>query len=779
MWDSAFLVSAQQVTYALLRKSVLPKGGNAFEKVSAAIAVRFALCAKQSQKKSLLIVVPEATANTARQVLSALLIGNHAHSKGGDQLPAEEVRQILKRDILFVTHAVSDCKRELDELYVGGHERIKDLWEILPLSKYTKSKSDKPRVFLANPGWMKASVEGRRFSAVIIDASHPRTHGKLHELLKTASGCADLRFAVAPPMEERALRTCGWPNQTSVWIWDPQAIKDAQIVVECNDDQPRNVGERHLWICDDDAEAAKALAQLRNQLASVAKASADKSYPGLRLCWSIYNRLRQLTVPLAQLEQAASNTWSGSLRERIDALQDVNGHGNPIWDSSWPELVEAVKAAYQVLLTRQKTAKFWAVAKNVEAFLASPAPHLRVVASSDIESDLLFQALARSVNGVREAVAAGRLEIITGTQELRLVAEGQRSPTVLLGPRANGSRHLDVFTSMRVDVLLYPHELEVEHAIQARLHDLWAQECADERRLQFLAPLGFKPSSRATPKPASCSPRLHVRRTDGHPVELALPAQISNVIDIDALVWSNGTTQGDEKGWPTNDERMLSQSGDFIEIKYVGGTIERYYSRQKVDVFFTETDTVQRHPVTMVQPGWKIILFVDASYDSLYDRLAEVVSSRLNMKERVALELWRSTKAKLVRQYESKSDLYQHLRTKGLKSTCAVFMHWFDTEGEVLAPQQFAEFEIVARESEVYRNGNDMLNSTFEAVQHERGRRRTIGKALRRFLRAAASGSDYEEALTSALSLDAALGDVLAAVEVRTVQSVHANQRSS
>ena len=779
MWDSAFLVSVQQVTYALLRKSVLPKGGNAFEKVSAAIAVRFALCAKQSTQKSLLFVVPEATAKTARQILSALLIGNHAHSKGEGQLPPDEVRQLLKRDILFVTHAVSDCKRELDELYVGGHERLKDLWEILPLSKYTKSKSDKPRVFLANPGWMKNGAEGRRFSAVVIDASHPRTHGKLHELLRTASGCADLRLAVAPPMEEHALRACGWPKQTSIWIWDPQAIADAQVVVECNDDQPRKVGERFLWICDEDAEAGKALSQLRSQLTSAARASAGKPYPGLRLCWSIYNRLRQLTVPLAQLEQAASNTWSGSVRERIDALQDVHGHGDPIWDTTWPELVEAVKAAYQTFLTRQETAKFWATAKNVEAFLASSTPHLRIVVSSDIESDLLFQALARSVKGVREAVAAGRLEIVTGTQELRLVAEGQKSPTVLLGPRTNGSRHLDVFPSTRVDVLLYPHELEVEHAIQARLHDLWAQESADDRRLQFLAPLGFTPSSRATPKPASCSPSLHVRRTDGHPVEIALLAQISTALDIDALVWSNEAPQGEGKGWPSGDERLLSQSGDFVEIKYVGGSIERYYARQKVDVFFTESDTVQRHSVTAVQSGWKIISFVDASYDSLYERLAEVVSSRLQMKERVALELWRATKAKLARQFNSKSDLYQHLHTKGLKSTYAVFMHWFDTEGEVLAPQQFCEFEIVARESEVYRNGNDMLNSTFEAVQHERGRRRTIGKALRRFLRAAASGSDYEEALTSALSLDAALGDVLAAVEVRTVQSVHANQRSS
>ena len=74
MWDCAFEVSTQVVTDALLHRPVLPIGGMAFEKVSAAIAVRTALRA-QTEEQTLLFLVPEATASTARWWIMAE--GNH------------------------------------------------------------------------------------------------------------------------------------------------------------------------------------------------------------------------------------------------------------------------------------------------------------------------------------------------------------------------------------------------------------------------------------------------------------------------------------------------------------------------------------------------------------------------------------------------------------------------------------------------------------------------------------------------------------------------------
>ncbi|RQP38380.1 DISARM anti-phage system protein DrmE domain-containing protein [Burkholderia ubonensis] len=779
MWDSAFLISTQRVTDALLRKPVLPTGGKAFEKISAAIAVRMALRARPSIEQSLLFIVPEATSSTARQIVAALLVGNYAHSKGDGQLPPEEVRPLFKGDILLVTPAVSVCKGELEELRIGVYDRLKDFWEVLPLSKYAKPQSDKPRVFLANPGWMPAGTAGRRFSVAVIDASHPRTYDRLPDLLRVAAGCTALRLVVAPPMDDAALRACGWPERTSIWVWDPQAMTDAQDVVERKDDEPHELCERFLWVCDDDVETGQALAQFRGQLVAAARAAAGKPYPGLQLCWSIYNRLRQLTVPLAQLEQATSSTWAGSLRERLDALDNFQGHGDVAWDATWPGLVEAVKSAYQTLLKREETAKFWAIASGVEAFLASTDPHLRIVVASETEGELLRQALSRVVDGVDEAMVAGRLETITGAQEARLVAEGQRSPTILLGPRTNGHRYLDVFPSNRVDEFVYPYEVEVERAAQARLYGNWMQEANDDRRLQLLAPLGLRPSSKAKARPAVARPRMHIGSTSGHAVKVATDAHMSAGLDIDALIADLEWDGVHEENLPQGHGGMPAQTGDAVEVTFASGDIQRYYASQSVDVFFAESGAVRRHPVASLQPGWQVIAFVDVRYDSLFNRLTEVVSSRLSVRERVALNLWQAAKDALIGRYRYKSELYERLREKGLKSTYEAFMSWFNGEDGIVAPQQFDEFEIVARECETYSKAPAMLASTFEAVQHERGRNRAAGKVLRRFLRAVVSGDDYDDALDSARKLDTALGDVLAAVEVLTVHSVRVIQRSS
>src|SRR5262245_24375237 len=109
MWDSAFLCSPQHVTYALLCRPVLPIAGQAFEKVSGAIAVRTALSARVSEK-TLIFLVPEATGSTALHITAALLVGNHAHTNGFNVLPPEEVRPVFKGSLLVITPFVSKTK---------------------------------------------------------------------------------------------------------------------------------------------------------------------------------------------------------------------------------------------------------------------------------------------------------------------------------------------------------------------------------------------------------------------------------------------------------------------------------------------------------------------------------------------------------------------------------------------------------------------------------------------------------------------------------------------
>jgi hypothetical protein len=777
MWESALQSSTQLVTHALLHKTVLPSDALAFEKVSGAVAVRAALRLLAGEQ-SLLFAVPEATASTARHIVASLLIGDHAHANAQGQVPQVEERHLLRGDIVLVTQAVSAGKARLENLPIGRGQHLADLWEVTTLSRYTAAKSSKPRVFLANPGWLEKTMSGRRFGAVVIDASHPSTFAQLPQLMRAASGCTRLRVAVSPPPGEDVLAACGHPAKLQVWMWDSQAKSDAETAVEAQDPKPRASGDRHLWVCDSDAEATQTLAEVYKSLTAAARAAGGNTYPGLRQCWGLYNRLRQVAVPLAQLEQVAATTWAGNVRQRIAELDSVSGHGSVAWVTTWPQLIASLKAAYETLLQRKETAKFWGIATNLQAFLPSATPHLRIVVGSEAEVTLLAPALKLVVDGFSDALASGRVEFVTSSKEAKLVAEGEVCPTVLLAPRTNGRRYLDVFPSARVDELLYPHEVAAEQGNQVRLHRAWAPHVADEARVRFLAPFGFKPLSSSAPCPPARPPAVVLRNSSGHAVAMVTQAEVSGQIDVDALAGASDADLFDGNE-PT---AYLSAGGAAAttEVRFTNGERRQYYRGQKLDVFFSETSNIQRHAVREVQPGWQVITFVDGQYDGLFQRLADVVHSRLPPAERVALELWRQAKEHLVARFENKSELYSKLVSKGLTSSYGTFISWVsDGDDDVIAPQQFSEFKVLASEIETYANSKLMLDSAFKAVQHERGRNRKLGRTLRAFLRAAISGDGYEEALAGARTIDAAVADVFAAVEVLEVQSVREVMRSS
>ena len=776
MWSSAFRITRQRITFALLCKPVLPHRGRAFERVSAAIAVRTALQTRTAEQ-TLLFLVPEANASCARYVTAALMVGNHGHTNGDGELPAQEARPLFKGDVLLITAAVSECKEELHEVHIGSYNRLKDYWEVIPLSKYTAARAEKPRVFLANPGWVLSSVAGRRFGAVVIDASHPRTIEKLPELIRIAEGCSSFRIAVAPPVDAFMLSACGYPAKSAVWLWDPQAITEAEAAIGNEKAEPYPVGERALHVCDSDPAADSALASLHRQLAVVTRDAGRRHYPGLQQAWSIYNRLRHLAVPLAHLEQAAANTWSGGLRERMDALVEVDGHGDPLWDSTWPAVTTALKEAYSVMLGRNETAKFWAVASRVGELLAAHIAHVRIVCNSTAESVLLLEMLEAVVDGFVEALSQGRLEVITGTQEARLVAEGHVSQTLLLGPRMSRFRYLDAYPSRPVDEFVYPYEVEVELAAQQRMYGGWAHLLDTAKRVALLGGLGLTQSSAATPAPPWAQPRPRVIASPGHKVKLTADSSVSSGLDIDLLAEDGDSLALNGGVAPLRYESQQTRAGDIAEVTFTNGTLANYYSGQSVDVFFSATTVVQRERVIDLKAGWQVISFVDGRYDSLFKRLTEVVNLRLLPKERIALALWQRAKEGLAKRHRNKRALYVTLRGRGLASGYETFTTWFrDGEEGVLAPQQFDEFEVLAKESAAYTSA-ELLKATFEAVQRARGRNRASGRMLCRFLRAAVSGEGYDDALESARKLDTALGDVLAAVEVLEVKSLRTIQR--
>ena len=765
MWNTAFRVSTQRVTDALLRKPILPAGAKPFEKVTGAMCVRAALLARTNDQ-SLVFAVPEATAHVARQITAALLVGDHAHAHGAGELPAEEVRRLVRGDVLLVSQAVSETKTVLDELPLGSYQRLKDCWDVVLASRYSGTlKSDRPRLLVANPGWMSKSAAARRFGAVVIDASHPRTLEQLPDLLKTARGCTALRIVIAPPVPDLTLR--GWGcTAADVWLWDPLAQREAAVAAESEEALAPQTPERTLWVCDSDAEAADALAGLHRALCAAAKASSGAYYPGLQQAWTIYNRLRQVVVPLAHLEQAAAGTWAGNLRARIEDLESVSGHGSVAWETTWPEVLQAVERAYDTLLKREETTKFWAVASAIEKFIARRGRLLRVVVQSEAEADLMTPLLGHVVDGFASALGSERVEIVTASQEARLVAEGQPAPTVLLGPRSR-NRYLDAFPSNDVDVLVYPHEVAVERANLAKAYEAWSQ-ATDESRAKRLATYGLRPVKRANQAETDARPSpaaVRVLHADGHEVKESVRSNTNWDIDLEALAAAGeGPRQEYQPG-------LHAQTGDSVEVTFTNRAMATYYSTHNVDVFFPATQTLQRYSPQALAPGWKVVAFVDGRYDTLFERLRDIVAARRPQKERLQLELWDAVKRKMAASNPSRRALYEKLLLRGLKSSYETFTTWLREDEEVVAPRHFEEFEILAAESGAFSTP-ERLRSTFEAVQRERGRNRVAGRTLKNFLRAVVSGDGYDEALNSARKLDAALGDVLHAVEVLEVATV-------
>src|SRR5882672_1430317 len=776
MWDSAFLTSAQTVTHALLCKPVLPAGGKPFERVSAAIAVRTALGARAGDK-TLLFVVPEATQSTALHIGAALLVGNYAHVNGNANLPADEVRPLFKGDLLLVTPAVSATKGTLEHLRLGQYYELRDFWEISPLSRYTAARGSKPRVFLANPGWTETGAAGRRFGAVVIDASHPRALENLPELLRAASGCSSIRIAVLPPVTEDVLKECGYPSKAVVWLWDPQAQADAFRVA---DEKPEAAvwGQRIVWQCDGDQEGASLLGGLHKSLTAILRQAGGVPYAGYPLAWSIYSRLRVLAAPLAQLEQDANATWFGTLRQRVEALGKVSGHGNPLWDATWPSIRDAVKAAYEAFLKRQETAKFWALAARVEGLVKEGTP-IRIVVGTESELQLLQQFLVDLIDGLDDAIGDGVVELVTPLAESRLVAEGDCRQTLLLGPRPRRYRYLDVFPSHDVEVFSYPYEEGLERATQERNRAYAKQLGGTESRLTFLSKLGLRPASTAKEASHSGPPAAVVRSANtGKAVKFIEEAEVCSDLDIDAFAeerigdpFANNVSRGDF----VDD---FSGRRDSVEVWFAQGTSIRYLVDHPIDVYFTATSQVERKLAGELRAGWCVVSFVDGRYDTLFKRLTEAIEARLKSNERAAMVLWRKAKEELLRKFATRRELHRAFEEAGGSGGYEVLTTWLrDDAGGSLAPQHFEDFEKLAKLSGVY-SAPSLAIRTFQVIRKARGRNRLAGRKLRAFLRAVVSGDGFDDALESARGLDTALGDVLAAVEVLEVSTVEKINRS-
>lgn len=772
MWETAFNAAEQLVTQALLHKAILPARGTGFEKVSAVIAVRLALSAR-AIPRTLLLLIPKASDSIARYVAAGLLVGDFAHRSGGDRIGVGESGPLLSGDLLFVTQSVTPSIAAFEDLKLATRYPLGEMWEVTALSKYTKSRYTKPRVYIANPGWVTEHLPKRPFGAVVIDATQPRTMNQLAAVLAGPLSKVPIRIVILPPVGRPFLRDCGYPADASVWFWDPQAQRDADVLIGAGICEEPPLRNRTVWVCGEDDAGAAILELVHSQLNEILKQAAGQPVPGLMEAWGIYHKLRQMTVPLAQLEQLDGNAWSGSLKRRVDALTTIAGHGNPVWDAGWRALVAVVTQAYEVFVKREEPAKFWVIAARIEEWLrASDAPAYRIVVAGQQEAILLWRLVESMVDGAKEARADGVIEITTVNEDARRVAAGHFAHTLLSGPRVPRTRYLDVYAPYDIEEVAYPFEARMEQEVQAGLYE-FVNNLTDERnRIALLQPLGLNADPTSPRCQRTPAPLLQCVVGQGRKVRFIAQASISGALDLDQLADTGGTSGldlyrqlGDSAG-PTAD-------GPLVEVRYKDSTRAWYPENHLLDVFFSMTDQIQRKRVKELQPGWQVVSYVDDRYESLFQRLTEAVDARLPQRDRIALALWEHAKDTLLQRHEGdKNALVEELKAKGLASHSVTVLSWFreDDEGPV-APQQRNEFMVLARATGCFTD-ETLMERTFACIQQERGRHRQAGKSLRRLLRSMLTGEGYEEAIESARKFDSAVGDVFSAVELLEVNSI-------
>lgn len=526
MWLDAFRALAVGETLsAVVLRDRLPLAengtrlyGTAAERASGVMAARLALAASRSRafpgkRQRLAFLVPQATQSLARYLAVSLLLADFVHREGS-RVPVDEQGPLLRGDVLLVTQRIRRCTDLLRRLRVGPLP-LSDHWQIEVLSKYTRSTSNKPRVFVANPGWKMPEGARHRFACAIVDASHPRTAAHLETVLEhPAVRAAPLQALVVPPWDERRLRVLGGvaePARTAspiVWAWDPAAEVAIEKVAgppslppDAAGSDPEYGGERGLeipsrtiWVCDDEP-VDEVLCRTHGLLAGAVRLGSPPR-PVFE-AYSVYHRLRQQAVPMLDAEEERRRAYGTlTLSERIEALRqnEVSASGSlgAYLDVNWPTLVETLKSVYDMLLERAEPAKFYTLASVVEEYLTrrtsgqseqtgGPTVPLRIVAPTEHEGVLLVSRLRDLVDAFSEAMESGDVTLSTVREEARLVAEGQPAHPVLLGYRNSESRHLDVYPSTPVAVVSYPYEVALDEAYQRYSHAT-IEELQDDRR---------------------------------------------------------------------------------------------------------------------------------------------------------------------------------------------------------------------------------------------------------------------------------------------------------
>jgi hypothetical protein len=463
MWLDTFrsLGENEQSLACVLLKDRIPLALNGsrlasslIERASGLLATRLPVRLAENEKRRLVFLLPNATQSLGRFLAVSLLLADFVHRRGIG-VARQEQGELIRGDLLLVTQHIGDCVKLLRSVAIkyGSQELpLTNFWPIEVMSQYSPPANGIPRVFIANPGWSSAIGERRAFGSVVLDVSHPRTADHLDKLLAQPSiAAAPVQIIIIPPCEKNRLDAFQDPTRHSclAWAWDPAALDALEEVVGRGASvQKLPPSQRHLWVCEDE-EVDELLSELHSLLVGAMRAGGGRVPSSVIEAWAVYHRLRQLAVPLVQLEEERRKTYrTVTLKARLESIDQSQptasaGLGSYL-ESRWPKIVQTLQAAYDLFLKRKEPTKFYTLASAVEEHLKagrSTTRPFRIVAPSAHEASMLAALLGEIITGWGEALQSGAITISTAREEPRLVAEGLAQETALLGFRTSGPGH--------------------------------------------------------------------------------------------------------------------------------------------------------------------------------------------------------------------------------------------------------------------------------------------------------------------------------------------------
>ena len=676
----------------------------------------------------------------------------------------------LNGNLLVVTHAVVQQINAIEAFSMDGL-KLSEVWNVASFSKYQPINAEKPSIVVSNPGWIASeSAPPPRVAVAVVDATHPRTLRVLQNILKTLED-VQLRVVLLPPVEA-ALRLLGTKAMT--WLWDPAAECDVSSHFSNTATVMPMPDLRRLLVCDDDPQFDEALLATRDGLVQMMGQSQPRE---IGTAWGLYHRMRQLALPLPEYEQAARHNWPGlTLREQLNQISGTE-FLKATHRAAWLNALEGLSTAYELLRVRQEPAKFYALVQRLEHLLTQDDRPLTVVAPSRTELPLLRGALLGVSSIAEDAERDGHLEFISTRGEERLIAAGERRRCLLSGSRTSQLTHLDAYASQQPELVLYPHEVPLELAMQKRYYQMLEQWQTQESRRATLVRLNLLSDELLPQAYSSCpKPTCDVINLEGRPVVLAQFIEAGERLDLDSLA------QVDTADWFTaqpvlhTDVQVLVKSrDDQVVLHFMDGGSLIVLPERRFPVFSPHgadgNGELRLVKASALRPGQQLVLMVDDVYGSLYDRLTEALGRRKTRVERTLLTLWEEAKKTALNKYGgNRANLYQDLLRGGLSVEYNTMLTWLrETEGfDQADPQKFHDFAALARVSGVYTE--EQIHATFQAIAAHRTRQRVAGRHLHALLRSLIT--HRRSVAKHAADLDSEVAELFAAVQLCVLDRV-------